>query len=93
MTPPRARQTPLTPLRAKMLQPMQLHRLAPGTQQLYATAITAFARDYRRSPAQLTPEEIRAYLHHLLEERTLAWSPCNVPAAAIRFFYVETLDW
>jgi hypothetical protein len=44
---------------------------------------------------------IRAYLHHLLQERQLAWSKvsptpdvtCNVTAAAIRFFYVETLDW
>jgi integrase/recombinase XerD len=64
-----------------------------GTQQLYAAAITDLARYYRRSPDQLTPEEIRAYLHHLLEERKLAWSTCNVTAAAIRFFYVETLDW
>jgi integrase/recombinase XerD len=32
-------------------------------------------------------------LHHLLEERKLAWSPCNVTAAAIRFFSVETLAW
>jgi site-specific recombinase XerD len=93
MTPPRSSQTKLTPLRAKMLQQMQLHRLAPGTQQLYATAITDLARYYWRSPDQLTPDEIRAYLHHLLEERTLAWSTCNVTAAAIRFFYVETLDW
>lgn len=93
MTPSRSRQTKLTPLRARMLQQMQLHRLAPGTQQLYATAITDLTRYYRRSPDQLTPEEIRAYLHHLLEERKLAWSTCNVTAAAIRFFYVETLDW
>src|SRR4029453_12382767 len=69
------------------------HRLAPGTQQLYATAITDLARYYRRSPDQLTPDEIRAYLHHLLVERQLAWSTCNVTAAAIRFFYVETLGW
>ena len=93
MTPPRSRPIPLTPLRAKMLRQMQLHRLAPGTQQLYATAITDLTRYYRRAPDQLTPDEIRAYLHHLLEERKLAWSTCNVTAAAIRFFYVETLDW
>jgi hypothetical protein len=93
MTPPSASQTPLTPLRAPMLQQMQLHRLAPSTQQLSLTAITAFTRSSRRSPEQLTPEEMRAYLHHRLEERTLAWSPCHVAAAAIRFFSVETLDW
>jgi hypothetical protein len=40
MTPPHARHTPLTPLRAPMLQQMPLPRLAPGTQQLYTTAIT-----------------------------------------------------
>jgi hypothetical protein len=41
MTPPQSSQTTLTPLRAKMLQQMQLHRLAPSTPKLYATAITA----------------------------------------------------
>jgi site-specific recombinase XerD len=76
-----------------MMHQMQLHRLAPGTQKSYAGAITDLARYYWRSPDQLTPDEIRAYLHHLLEERKLAWSTCNVSAAAIRFFYVETLGW
>ena len=93
MISPRPSQTQRTPLRAKMMQQMQLHRLAPGTQQLYAKAITDLACYYWRSPDQLTPDDIRAYLYHLLQERQLAWSTCNVTAAAIRFFYVETLDW
>lgn len=93
MPPLRPSQAKMTPLRAKMIQQMQLHRLAPGTQQLYAKAITDLACYYWRSPDQLTPQDIRASLHHLLEERQLAWSTCNVTAAAIRFFYVETLDW
>jgi integrase/recombinase XerD len=93
MTPPRSSPTTRTPLRANMQQQMQLHRLAPGTQQLSATAITDFARYYWRSPDQRTPDEIRASLHHLLEERKLAWSTCNVTAAALRFFSVGTLDW
>ena len=93
MTSPRPSQITMTPLRAKMMQQMQLHRLAPGTQQLYAKAITDLACYYWRSPDQLKPDDIRAYLHHLLEERQLAWSTCNVTAASIRFFYVETLDW
>ena len=93
MTSPRPSQITMTPLRAKMMQQMQLHRLAPGTQQLYAKAITDLACYFWRSPDQLKPDDIRAYLHHLLEERQLAWSTCNVTAAAIRFLYVETLDW
>jgi integrase/recombinase XerD len=93
MTPPRPSPTKATPLRATMMRQMQLHRLSPGTQQLYAKAITDLACYYWRPPDQLTPDDIRAYLHHLLQERQLAWSTCNVTAAAIRFFYVETLDW
>jgi integrase/recombinase XerD len=76
-----------------MIMDMQLHRLAPGTQALYLREVASFATYYGRSPDQLTSDEIRAYLHHLLVERQLAWSTCNVTAAAIRFFYVETLGW
>jgi len=83
----------MTPLRAKMITDMQLHRLAPGTQALYLREVASLATYYGRSPDQLTSDEIRAYLHHLLVERQLAWSTCNVTAAAIRFFYVETLGW
>ena len=82
-----------TPLRDKMMREMPLHRLAPSTQTLYAKAMTDLANYYWRSPDQLTPDDIRTYLHYLLEERKLAWSTCNVSAAAIRFFYVETLGW
>jgi hypothetical protein len=41
MTPLRPPHAKMTPLRARMIQQMQLHRLAPGTQTLYAKAIAA----------------------------------------------------
>lgn len=68
-----------TPLRDRMIREMQLHRLSPGTQKTYVKAITDLARYYwrpphRRSPDQLTSEDIRHYLHYLLEERKLAFS-------------------
>ena len=83
----------MSPLRAKMIEQMQLHRKAPGTQDQYVQAISQLAAYYKRSPDQLSPQEIRGYLHYLLTERQLAWSSCNVVAAAIRFFYVDTLGW
>jgi site-specific recombinase XerD len=76
-----------------MIKQMQLHRKAPGTQQQYVKAISQLAAYYKRSPDQLSPDDIRHYLHYLLTERQLAWSSCNVVAAAIRFFYVDTLGW
>jgi site-specific recombinase XerD len=76
-----------------MIEQMQLHRKAPGTQDQYVQAIAQLAAYYKRSPEQLSSQEIRGYLHYLLTERQLAWSSCNVVAAAIRFFYVDTLGW
>ena len=81
------------PLRAKMIEQLQLHRKAPGTQDQYVKAIYRLTADSKRSPDQLSSQEIRRYLHHLLTKRQLAWSSCNVVAAAIRFFSVDTLGW
>jgi integrase/recombinase XerD len=83
----------MSPLRAKMIEQLQLHRKATGTQDQYVHAISQLAAYYQRSPDQLSPQEIRGYLHYLLTERQLSWSSCNVVAAAIRFFYVDTLGW
>jgi site-specific recombinase XerD len=49
------------------------------------------ARFYRRSPDLLTSRQIQDYLHHLLVERKLAWSSCNVAINAFRFLYCKTL--
>jgi integrase/recombinase XerD len=76
-----------------MIEQLQLHRKAPGTQDQYVKAIYQLTAYYHRSPDQLSSQEIRGYLHYLLTERQLAWSSCNVVAAAIRFFYVDTLGW
>jgi integrase/recombinase XerD len=90
MTPLR---TPMTPLRAKMLHQLQLHRLASHTQKAYVRAVEDVARFYWRSPDQLTADEIRDDLHHLLVDRQLAWSTGNIVAAGLRFFSLEILGW
>ena len=75
---------PMTPFRAKMIRHMQLERLAPRTQDAYVEAVAGLAKCYWCSPDQLTPEQIRSYLHHLLVERQLAWSSCNQVACGLR---------
>ena len=67
----------MTPLRAQMTRDMQGQRLAPRTQEAYIAAVAGLATFYGCSPDQLRPDQIRAYLHHLLVERHLAWSSCN----------------
>jgi len=59
----------MTPLRAQMIYQMQLERLAPKTQAAYVTAVAGLARFYHCSPDQLSPDQIRRYLHHLLVDR------------------------
>ena len=82
----------MTTLREEMLKQMRLHRLAPKTQQAYVDAVKGLARFYHQSPDRFTPRQLQDYLHHLLVERKLAWSTCNIAIHAFRFLYVKTLD-
>jgi integrase/recombinase XerD len=81
----------MTPLRQRMIREMQLQQFTPRTIDTYVGAIRGLARHYGRSPDQLSREELRSYLHHLLVERKLAQGTCNLQAAAINFFYRKVL--
>ena len=81
----------MTPLRKKMIERMTLGRLAPKTQEAYLLAVAGLARFYHKSPDLIVQEEVDAYLLHLLEERKLAWSSCNVAFSGLRYFYSNIL--
>lgn len=77
----------MTPLRQRLIREMQMQQFAPRTIDVYVDAVAGLAAFYHRPPDQLQLEEVRSYLHHLLIERKLAQSTCNLRAAAITFFY------
>jgi integrase-like protein/putative transposase len=52
-------------LRTRMIEEMKLRNFSPRTQQSYLAAVIGLVKHYRRSPDQLTQDEIRAYLLHL----------------------------
>jgi integrase/recombinase XerD len=83
----------MTALRAQMIKEMQLHRLAPTTQDRYVQAVRRLATFYHQPPDQLTPPQIQDYLHHLMVQRKLSWSTCNIALNAFRFLYLRTLKW
>jgi integrase/recombinase XerD len=58
----------MTPLRQRMLEDMQVRNLSTNTQRAYIDNVARFARHFRRSPADLGPEEIRAYQLYLIPE-------------------------
>jgi site-specific recombinase XerD len=74
-----------------MIQDMQLRNLSQGTVTAYVRAVAQFAKYYGCSPEHLSAEQIREYLVHLLEQRKLGWSQCNVARCALKFLYNITL--
>jgi site-specific recombinase XerD len=81
----------MSPLRKQMEADMALRGLAYRTRQAYIESVAKFAKFYRRSPDRITEPESQSYLLHLLQERKLAHSSCNVVCSALEFFYRTTL--
>jgi len=81
----------MTPLRNKMIRELELHRKAPGTIKQYVGAVAELARHYGRSPDLISIEEVRDFIHHLITQRKVAFSTCNLRLAGIRFFFQQVL--
>jgi len=81
----------MTTLRRQMLLDLQARNYPPSTQKLYVNHVARFALHFGRSPAELSQKEVRAYLHHLVEDTDLSWSYFNQTVCALRFLYRVTL--
>jgi hypothetical protein len=84
----------MTPLRERMIADMTLAGLAAGTQSVYVQAVRGLAAHYRRSPDQLSEDDVRRYLL-TLRERGVARGTFKTAHFGIRFLYCRTLerDW
>ncbi|MCP5040694.1 MAG: tyrosine-type recombinase/integrase [bacterium] len=81
----------MTELRRRMIRDMTVRGFSPRTHESYLAAVRCLARHYRRSPDQLSAEEVQAYLAHMVTTRKLSWSTRNIAAGAFRFLYHVTL--
>jgi site-specific recombinase XerD len=61
------------------------------TREAYLGAVAGLAKHYGRRPDRISEREVQNYLLHLIEERKLAWSSCNIVAQGLKFFYRVTL--
>lgn len=86
---PRAKS--MTPLRMRLIEYLQLRNYAPSTVLAYFKHAFWLARFYRRSRAELTEEQVRAYLVHLVQQKQISWSHYNVTVCTLRFQYQTTL--
>ena len=81
----------MTAMRQRMIKEMTLRRLSANTQRAYLDSVSGLARYYNQSPEKMNKQMIQDYLFHLLQERKLAWSSCNVIVNGLRFFYTKVL--
>ncbi len=78
-------------LRDRMLREMAVREYSPRTRQAYLSAVQGLVRRYRRSPDQLSDEEVHRYLIEAREVRKLSSSTCQQIRCGLRFFYEVTL--
>src|SRR5262249_36286478 len=81
---------PLTPLRQRMLEDMQIRNYSPHTIDGYLRYVAQFAQHFHTSPDRLSPEHIRTYQLHLLHTHA-SESVFIQTVCALRFFYETTL--
>ena len=81
----------MTALRQRMVNDMILRGMAEKTRRAYTGAVAGLAKFYRRSPDQISHEEVQTYLLHLIQERKLAWSTCSIAVHWLRFLFHVTL--
>lgn len=79
-------------LREKMLRDLKIRGLSSATQESYLRCMTKFVRFHGRSPDKLGLEHVHQFQLFLIEKRKLSPSSINVYIAAIRFFYLITLN-
>ena len=84
----------MSQLRERMIEDMILAGLALGTRQAYTQAVRRLAVRYRRSPDQLSEEEVRSYLLEL-RQQGVARGTFKIGLYGLRFLYQHTLhrDW
>lgn len=77
-------------LRNQMKADMDLKGYSSSTQTTYIRMVEGFAKYYRKSPENLSENEIRQYLHYLIKENK-SDSYISCAYSALKFLYQVTL--
>src|SRR5437764_14702721 len=80
---------PMTPLRQRMLEDMQIRNYSPHTIDGYLRYVAQFAKHFHTSPDRLGSEHIRTYQLHLLQ-RQVSERISIQTVWALRFLYETT---
>jgi integrase/recombinase XerD len=81
---------PMSPLRRRMFEDMQIRNYSPHTIDGYLRYVAQFAKHFHTSPDHLDAEHVRTYQLHLLQQH-VSKSIFIQTVCALRFFYETTL--
>ena len=81
--------TPISPLRARMLDDMTLRKLGPQTQAAYIRAVKNLAQFLGRSPDVANAEDLRRFQLDMAK-RGVSRTTINAHISGCRFFFEVT---
>ena len=85
------RRQPMTPLRQRMWEDLQLRNYSEHTIRAYLHCVADFTRYFGTSPEHLGPEQVRTYQLFLVQEKQRSWPTVVQTVCALRFLYRVTL--
>jgi len=85
----------MTELRSRMIRDLEINGLSKSTQTAYLRHIRDLAKFHKRSPDELSLEDIYQFQYYMKKERNYSYSYYNQAVCALKFFYGFTLkkDW
>jgi site-specific recombinase XerD len=75
----------------RMLEDMQLHGLAKGTQRNYFASVKTLAHHHQLRASQLSEEQVREFFLFLVNEKKLSPPTIKLYYYGIKFFFEKTL--
>ncbi len=81
---------PISPLRKRLIEDVQMRKLSPATQSNYIRAVIKLADYLKRSPDTATAEELRDFQLYLVNQG-VSEPTLNVTVTGFKFFFKTTL--
>ncbi len=85
----------MTELRTKMIRDLEINGLSKSTQTAYIRHIKELAKFHKKSPDELSLEDLYQFQYYMKKEKNYSYSYYNQAVCALKFLYGFTLkkDW
>ena len=92
MTPYKKRSCPIT---QRLAEDLMIRNMADATIDAYTYHVRRFADFIKKPLDRVTPEDVRTFQLHLIQDKNLAYSTFNQAVCALRFYYrhTEPMPW